>query len=196
MAPLYPQAFVGSIFMGGASGWGRRPPPQLARMQSRGYVFVNGEEDFNLDEGRRVSREFGDAGLAHVTLIEVPGLGHVPPDAAILARAIDYLDAPPSRSRGDGGGGQAAPKPRLDCAPGRIGGSSSSASNRYSPQRSPGGPADAPASSTAARPARIRRHAYHATAPTAATARILPMRIAVLPSRTGRKRAAAAVTGA
>lgn len=51
MAPLYPQAFVGNIFMGGASGWGRRPPAQLARMQSRGYAFVNGEQDFNSTRG-------------------------------------------------------------------------------------------------------------------------------------------------
>ncbi|WP_372016574.1 alpha/beta hydrolase [Pseudoxanthomonas sp. 10H] len=97
MAPLYPQAFRGYVFMGGASAWGREPPRDLPLMRERGYVFVNGSDDFNLDEGRSVSRRFRGAGLDHVEFIEVPGLDHHLPDAAVLGWAIDYLDAHPPR---------------------------------------------------------------------------------------------------
>lgn len=93
MAPLYPEPFTGSIFMGGANSWGSKSPEKFALMKNKSYVFISGENDFNLKESKIVSEKFKHAGLSNVEFFEVPGLGHMPPDAKWLGAAIDYLDA-------------------------------------------------------------------------------------------------------
>ena len=92
IAPLYPEAFTGSIFMGGANYWGSRLPEKFSLMRNKSYVFINGENDFNLKESKKVSEKFKQAGLSNVEFFEVPGLGHMPPDTKWLGAAIDYLD--------------------------------------------------------------------------------------------------------
>lgn len=93
IAPLYPESFTGSIFMGGANHWGSKLPEKFSLMKNKPYVFINGENDFNLKESKKVSEKFKQAGLSNVEFFEVPGLGHMPPDAKWLGAAIDYLDA-------------------------------------------------------------------------------------------------------
>lgn len=93
IAPLYPEYFSGNIFMGGANSWGSKSPEKFALMRKKSYVFINGESDFNLKESKKVSERFKQAGLSNVEFFEVPGLGHMPPDAKWLGAAIDYLDA-------------------------------------------------------------------------------------------------------
>ena len=93
IAPLYPESFAGSIFMGGANFWGSKLPEKFPLMSKKSYVFINGESDFNLRESKNVSQKFKKAGLENVEFFEVPNLGHMPPDAKWLGAAIDYLDA-------------------------------------------------------------------------------------------------------
>jgi hypothetical protein len=93
MVPLYPEVFTGGIFMGGANYWGSEMPEKISLIRKKPYVFINGESDFNLKESKKVNEKFKKSGVGNLEFFEVPGLGHMPPDAKWLAAAIDFLDA-------------------------------------------------------------------------------------------------------
>lgn len=64
----------------------------LARQFCR-YALVTSEKDFNRGNTRAVfTQGFQKEGFAHAKLFEVPGIGHQPPSADWLARALDHLD--------------------------------------------------------------------------------------------------------
>jgi len=92
MAPLYPEMFTGSIFIGGANDWGSKLPEKISLMRKSSYVFINGDSDFNLKESKKVFTKFKQSGISNLEFIEVPGLGHSPPDTNWLVTAIDFLD--------------------------------------------------------------------------------------------------------
>jgi hypothetical protein len=91
------------------------PPPQpvfkLAKTNSR-HVLVTGEGDTNQDQMECNYKAFINDGFQHVTVFEVPRLGHRTPDAKWFEKAIDALDTLPNPATQPAG-----PKPKT---PGTI----------------------------------------------------------------------------
>lgn len=112
VAMHYPEVFRGGLYMGGcsyyrdvanpkdaASVWPAKfpePPGERGRLarRERGHVFVAGADDFNAASMRATHRRAKEIdGFRHAHWIEMPGVGHAPPNAEFLARALALLDA-------------------------------------------------------------------------------------------------------
>lgn len=110
-ALLYPDVFSGGFFMIGAE-YGRNipgknpgyqfvanfpmPPRTLldkARTQHR-YVILTGENDHLHDHCQAVHQAYKADKFASATFLDVPGMGHVAPDAAWFEKGLLALDEP------------------------------------------------------------------------------------------------------
>ena len=112
-AMLWPDVFHGGVYMVGSNYFRNIRSParpdahyratfprprgkafELTRERSR-HVLLTGEQDGN--RGQTLGNyRFGYQrdGFRHVTYLQVPGMGHTPPPAAWLEKAIEALDAP------------------------------------------------------------------------------------------------------
>jgi tetratricopeptide (TPR) repeat protein len=113
LAMIYPEVFSGAIPMVGVAYFHSidvigdptkayavmfdRPPTFMldrAKQQSR-FVLITGSNDMNRDPVKATYQEgFVPDGFQHVQYVEVPGMGHQPPDAPVLDQAIETLDEP------------------------------------------------------------------------------------------------------
>jgi len=84
--------FKGAIYICGALHWERDPPNQFEQIKSNRYVFLSGDNDFNLESTMNVYQSYKDAGLSNISMMRIPGMGHSNPDAKGFRRAINFLD--------------------------------------------------------------------------------------------------------
>jgi hypothetical protein len=76
-------------------GFWPKPDPKLLKLaKQHRYVLVTGTEDMNRLNTHSVHDGFLKATFAHVTLFEVPGMGHTVPDGAWFEKALTFLDSP------------------------------------------------------------------------------------------------------
>jgi predicted esterase len=96
LAPAYPDVFRGAIYLIGCNSLAAKPPPEFQeRMKSvNGYVFLTGDNDFNLPGTKQVFEEYQRAHFARTTYLQVPGMGHEIPPGAWVDKGIAYLDEP------------------------------------------------------------------------------------------------------
>jgi poly(3-hydroxybutyrate) depolymerase len=76
-------------------GFWRKPDGNLLRKarQNR-YVLLTGEHDFNRANTKAVYDGYRKDNYAHVTLFDIPGMGHTVPNAEWFEKAIAFLDEP------------------------------------------------------------------------------------------------------
>lgn len=84
--------FKGAIYIGGAEFWQPDPPAQIEQVRKNRYVFVSGQQDFNLGLTREIHRRYQEAGLGNLELMIVPGMPHSTPGTRDIRAAIDFLD--------------------------------------------------------------------------------------------------------
>lgn len=84
--------FKGAIYIGGAEFWQPDPPVQFERVLENRYVFLSGQQDFNLGLTREIHRKYQEAGLSNIELMIVPGLPHSAPGTRDFRAAINFLD--------------------------------------------------------------------------------------------------------
>jgi len=104
----YPEVFSGTICMCGVSfytdiptttgeHWPRSFNPDAGRLaQAKGnrFVLLTGDQDINRENTHEVWRSgFEREGFRHVRYLEVPGLKHTLPSAAVLGTALEFLAA-------------------------------------------------------------------------------------------------------
>ena len=78
------------------AGFWRRPDSKLlktARSRNR-YVLLTGSDDFNRANTKAIYKGYVKDRFAHVTYIEVPGMGHEHPNAYWFEQGIEALDEP------------------------------------------------------------------------------------------------------
>ena len=107
----YPEVFTGGFYFIGADfyravpstpgrEWGKAynlPEPKLLmleRKRSR-HVLLTGDKDLNRDPIRAFAAAFKADRFEHITLLDVPGLGHQLPDAAWFDKGLIALDEVP-----------------------------------------------------------------------------------------------------
>lgn len=76
-------------------GFWRKPDPKIlkkARAANR-YVLLTGSDDFNRLNTKCVYDGYVKDKFAHVSYLEVPGMGHTIPDATWFTKGIEALDA-------------------------------------------------------------------------------------------------------
>jgi len=93
LASHFPRLVTGALYVVGADFWTREERALQPLIAANRYVFVTGTKDFNRKEMRKVFARYQQAGAMHSLLLDLPGLGHAYPDAAQLARALEFLDA-------------------------------------------------------------------------------------------------------
>ena len=78
------------------AGFWRTPDPRLLKRARAGnrYVLLTGSDDFNRGNTKCVYDGYVRDKFAHVTYLEVPGMGHTLPDAAWFGDGVEALDAP------------------------------------------------------------------------------------------------------
>lgn len=84
--------FKGAIYICGALHWEKDPPNLFEQIKANRYVFLSGDNDFNLESTMVVYRQYKKAGLSNVTMIRIRGMGHDNPDTKGFRKAINYLD--------------------------------------------------------------------------------------------------------
>jgi len=90
---LYPKAFTGAIYVGGAEVWPDETPAGVVDLLgSRRFVFITGASDFNREMTRRVWGIYGRNGIDNAKLEDLRHLGHELPGASVFERSIGYLD--------------------------------------------------------------------------------------------------------
>lgn len=96
LAPAYPDVFRGAIYLIGCNSLAAKVPPELQeRMKTlNGYVFLTGDNDFNLPGTKRVFEEYQKAHFARVTYLQVPNLAHEIPPGDWVEKGIVFLDEP------------------------------------------------------------------------------------------------------
>ena len=72
----------------------KRPPGRLWDVvtKERRHVFLTGDNDFNRQPSELTFREAKKDGFKHITYLQVPGMGHQPPDAEWFEKGIVALD--------------------------------------------------------------------------------------------------------
>jgi len=97
------------------------PPAKLlteAKKRSR-HVIIEGEKDQNRQASLDQFEQMKKDGYANVTYLEVPGMGHQPPDAEWFEKGLEALDKPPAAVASAGGkkaGGKAVEAPATKAA--------------------------------------------------------------------------------
>ena len=76
---------------------GYNPPPanilKIARKQSK-HVFLTGDNDGNREQTEIYYKAFKRDGFEHITYLQVPGMGHQPPDAEWFEKGLVALEEP------------------------------------------------------------------------------------------------------
>lgn len=85
--------FKGALYICGVLPWKQDPPAFFEQVKANRYVFLSGENDFNLDETKSVFRRYQRAGVENVDLIKILGMGHSTPNEKRFREALDFLDA-------------------------------------------------------------------------------------------------------
>ena len=121
---FYRRVEVGPAANGGTEFYpqGLKPPPgKLAQVmkKERRFVLLTGDNDMNRKETNLYADAMKKDGFKYVTYIQVPGMGHQPPDAEWFEKGIIALDEPrdaianaEASPRGEGGPGRMR-RPRL-----------------------------------------------------------------------------------
>jgi hypothetical protein len=91
VATDHANVFKGAIYNCGVEFWDGQPA-QLDRIRQNRYVFITGEHDQALRPTRRAYSRYRRAGVEHVKLMVIRGMGHENPDPDRLAEALDFLD--------------------------------------------------------------------------------------------------------
>jgi poly(3-hydroxybutyrate) depolymerase len=89
----FPRVFSGALCIVGADYFMPQDEAQRAEIASRRLVMLTGDRDFNQREIQLVSRRYQQAGVSRILLMDLPEFAHQLPDAALLARALSFLDA-------------------------------------------------------------------------------------------------------
>ncbi len=93
VAPEFAHTFRGAIYVGGAAFWARDEHPYIDQIRDNRYVFVAGDSDFNLELTERIHHRYRGAGVEHIKLMIIRGMGHDTPGKSDFRRAIEFLDA-------------------------------------------------------------------------------------------------------
>jgi dienelactone hydrolase len=96
---FYRRVEVGPAASGGTEFYpqGLKPPPgKLAQVmkKERRFVLLTGDNDMNRKETQLYSEAMKKDGFRYMTYIQVPAMGHQPPDAEWFEKGIVALDAP------------------------------------------------------------------------------------------------------
>ena len=76
-------------------GFWRKPDAKIVKQaKQHRYVLLTGSDDFNRGNTHAVYDGYLKGNFAHVTLFDVPGLGHTLPNAEWFEKGITFLDAP------------------------------------------------------------------------------------------------------
>jgi predicted esterase len=94
-ATRFPRMFNGALYIAGVDFWTEAEKPLLDFIAQNRYVFLTGSQDFNRREIRKAYKKYQEAGVKDVLLMDLEGYGHHNPDAAQLARALEFLDRQP-----------------------------------------------------------------------------------------------------
>jgi len=72
-------------------------PPKnvLAQSKTCRHVFLTGSQDINREQTQVYANAYKRDGFKHITYIEVPGMGHGPPEADWFEKGLLALDASP-----------------------------------------------------------------------------------------------------
>ncbi len=110
----YPDIFKGGIYMIGCNFYkemtapntggkvwhrGYTPPPATILMQAKktvSHVLLTGEKDPNREQTKIYADEFKKDGFQYVTFIDVPGMGHQPPDPQWFEKALNAIEEKPA----------------------------------------------------------------------------------------------------
>jgi predicted peptidase len=84
--------FKGAIYICGALPWEKNPPVLFEQISANRYVFLSGDNDFNLESVKSVHQQYKEAGLSRITMIRIPRMGHDNPDTKGFRKAIKFLD--------------------------------------------------------------------------------------------------------
>lgn len=95
IAPTWPEAFTGGIYLVGCN------PPLLpsdkvlaAKALAGRYALVTGSDDSNRKDTQGVLNSYRNMKFAHVEYFEQPGLGHSNPNGEWFTKALTFVDAP------------------------------------------------------------------------------------------------------
>lgn len=96
LAPAFPDVFRGAMYLDGCNEVTPKLPQNLQeRMKSvTGYVFLTGDKDFNRPGTRQTFEAYERAHFAHITYLQVPGMGHDIPPREWLEKGVVFLDEP------------------------------------------------------------------------------------------------------
>jgi hypothetical protein len=92
VATSFPQLFKGAIYICGVNFWKEMEPEILGRVKSNRFVFLSGTQDFNLQDTKRVFKQYKAAGIKQIDLQVVPHMGHKLPGKSDFAAALAFLD--------------------------------------------------------------------------------------------------------
>ena len=91
-----PDIFEAAIFMGGASKWQGDIAAIHPKLENGAYVFITGHDDF--ERARRVIRttyrQYKEAGVSRLKLIDKRNMGHELPKSKIFRQALDFIARP------------------------------------------------------------------------------------------------------
>ena len=91
-----PDIFEAAIFMGGASKWQGDRAAIHPKLENGAYVFITGHDDF--ERARRVIRttyrQYKEAGVSRLKLIDKRNMGHELPKSKIFRQALDFIAQP------------------------------------------------------------------------------------------------------
>ena len=93
VAADYPGVFRGAIFNCGIDPLDRHPPRDLDVFRQNHFVFVTGTWDQARKPTKKALRNYRDAGVENVKLMDIPNMTHRNPDSHDFAEALDFLDA-------------------------------------------------------------------------------------------------------
>ena len=95
LAPAFPDVFRGAIYLIGCNSLAAKLPADLQeRMKANSYVFLTGDNDFNLPGTKKVFEEYQRAHFVRTTYLQVPGMAHEIPPPDWVEKGLIYLDEP------------------------------------------------------------------------------------------------------
>jgi hypothetical protein len=95
LTPAFPDVFNGGMYLIGCNSLAAKLQPELEdRWRRNGYVFLTGDNDFNLPGTKKVFDEYQRARFARTTCLQVPGMTHEVPPSDWLDKGLAFLDEP------------------------------------------------------------------------------------------------------
>ena len=102
VASELPGVFKGAMYFAGVNWVPPRDADWLQLMRSNWFVFVTGRHDFNRGDTRRAYREYRDADIEQILLLDLGYLGHRLPRVDDFENGVRFLDGLGSRSAAGG----------------------------------------------------------------------------------------------